>query len=386
MALTDVLIVGAGPAGAISAYFLAKAGLDVRLLEKTRFPRQKTCGGGLTHRAFREIPFDIDSAIHQKVTWGYVGVNGRNYQPIHGNTPISYLIDRPSFDAFLLQKAIDQGAECNFGERCLSVTQEGDHIQVSTDGGIYQGRYLVGADGVHSRVAAQLGLLPNRPTSLAHEARLSLVPENINRFTDSITFDFGALASGYAWIFPKRDHLNVGVFRSWPRKQTTKNQLFSFIKSHPVLSQSNIQEMRAFPIPVGIHKENLHKGNALLIGDAANLADPWLGEGLYYAIASGRLAAEEILKHKKQKTPGLSAYTEKIHQRFSRQFTYARRLSMVINALPALSVGLLQSSASLQGLVMALLRGEKTHETLWQEILTWLPKKILEKVKQNGQK
>jgi len=59
---------------------------------------------------------------------------------------------------------------------------------------------------------------------------------------------------------------------------------------------------------------------------------------------------------------------------------------MVINALPALSVGLLQSSASLQGLVMALLRGEKTHETLWQEILTWLPKKILEKVKQNGQK
>ena len=77
--MADVLIIGAGPAGAITAYTLAKAGVDVHLLEKTRFPRQKTCGGGLTHRAYKEIPFDITPVIHQPVTWGYVGVNGRRY-------------------------------------------------------------------------------------------------------------------------------------------------------------------------------------------------------------------------------------------------------------------------------------------------------------------
>jgi geranylgeranyl reductase family protein len=377
MSIADVLMIGAGPAGAITAYFLAKAGVNVQILEKARFPRQKTCGGGLTHRAFREIPFEIDPLIHQTVTWGYVGVNGSHYQTIHGNYPISYLIDRPSFDAFLLQKAIDQGAKCNFGERCRSVTQMGDRVQVESDGRTYQGRYLVGADGVHSRVASELGLLPNRPTSLAHEARIAFSPQNTNGFTDAITFDFGALASGYAWIFPKRDHLNVGVFRSWPGKRTDKNQLESFIKKHPGLSQADVQDRRAYPIPLGIRYKRLHKGNALLVRDAANLADPWLGEGLYYAISSGKLAAEEILDHLRTESPDLSGYTQKIHQRFSRQFACARRLSLIVNALPSLSVRLLQSSTSLQGMIIDLLKGDQNHETIWREIQTWPFKRFI---------
>jgi flavin-dependent dehydrogenase len=77
MTITDVIIVGAGPAGAMTAYSLAKTGVSVQLLEKAHFPRGKTCGGGLTHRAFKEIPFNIDPVIHQAVTWGYVGVHGR---------------------------------------------------------------------------------------------------------------------------------------------------------------------------------------------------------------------------------------------------------------------------------------------------------------------
>ncbi len=382
MTKADVIIAGAGPAGAISAYSLAKTGFNVLVLEKTHFPRRKICGGGLTHRAFKEIPFNIDLVIHQAVTWGYVGLDGQNYGPIQGKEPISYLIDRPTFDAFLLEKALEQGVRCHFGERCLSVTQKTDSICVKTDHRTYQCRYLVGADGIHSRVANQLGLLAERSTSFAHEARLTIYPEKSSPMTDSITFDFGVLSCGYGWIFPKRDHLNVGVFRSWPKKHATQEQLFRLITKHPGLSPADIQDLRAYPIPLGIRQERLHEGHALLVGDAANLADPWLGEGLYYALCSGKIAAEEIHKHSLGQTPDLSCYTQRIHQKFSRVFASARRLSLAIHALPGLSVRLLQASASLQGMIIDLLRGEKTHETVWREIQTWLPKKVIERAKQ----
>ena len=386
MTTTDVIIVGAGPAGAMTAFLLAKAGVAVQLLEKTSFPRQKVCGGGLTHRAYKEIPFNIDPVVHQVVTWGYVGVNGRKYGSIHGDGPISYLIDRPAFDAFLLEKALSQGADCHFGERCLSITHGEDSIRINTPDHTYQCRFLVGADGVHSQVARQLGLLTKRQTSLAHEAHLSFNPQEPHGFTDAITFDFGALPSGYAWIFPKHDHLNVGVFRSWPGKTTTKRQLLQFIKQHPGLSQSKIKALRAYPVPLGLRNERLHCQRAMLVGDAANLADPWLGEGLYYALSSGRIAAEAILNHLHGQTADLASYTREIHQRFSDQFASARRLSLVIHALPSLSVWLLKRSSSLQRMVIDLLRGDKTHETLWREIQTWLPKKMLEKFKYDNQK
>lgn len=381
MAIVDVLIIGAGPAGTMTAYLLAQAGLKVQILEKAAFPRLKTCGGGLTQRAYREIPFNIDPVIHKSVTWGYVGVNCQNYAPVQGDSPIAYLIERPAFDAFLLQQALDQGAVCHFRQRCLSLNQKDDVITIFTDDQKYEGRYLIGADGVHSRVASELGLLPKRRTSLAYEARLIPNAKGQSPKIDSITFDFGLLVSGYAWIFPKRYHLNVGVFRSWPGKRTSKIHLEKFIERHPALSRACLEKLQAYPVPLGIRHEKLHNKHALLVGDAANLADPWLGEGLYYALWSGKTAAKEILHHIRGETPELSGYTRKIHQQFSGQFAYARRLSLLINALPNFSLWLLKSSSTLQGLIIGLLRVEKSHEAIFLEIQTWLPKKITGKAK-----
>ena len=231
-------------------------------------------------------------------------------------------------------------------------------------------------------MAGDLGLLNNRPTSLAYEARLDRLPENENPYLDAITFDFGTLPFGYAWIFPKRDHLNVGVFRSWPGKRTNKNHLLSFITNHPGLDESNIQNIRAHPIPLGIRQERLHDQLTLLVGDAANLADPWLGEGLYFALRSGKIAAEEILKHSYGEKPNLASYTDRIHHAFTEGYACARCMSLVINTLPGLSVRLLQASTSLQALIMDLLRGEKTYRTIWHEIQTWLPKKLIKRAQQ----
>ena len=373
MKIYDVIIVGAGPAGSIAGYNLARSGLDGLIIEKSNFPRRKVCGGGLSGRAYQELPFEIDAVIHCAAHLGSVGFRGRLVTTIHKDDPIAYLIDRPAFDAFLLEKAISQGLQCHQGERALSVKQAGEVVQLQTDRATYHSRFLIGADGIHSRVAKAVGLLRNRPISLAYEAHLAYPSGKTDSLIESITFDFGTLLGGYGWIFPKRNHLNVGVFRSWPGKRTSKNQLMRFIHQYPALSQAPILNLRAFPGPQSGATSPLHQGHVLLCGDAANLADPWLGEGLYYAIASGRMVAEAIIRYAQGNLRDLSVYSESIADAFDAQFKVAKRLSLLVNALPYINVQLLKASTTLQEMVVDLLQGARTHQEIWQDLKASLP-------------
>jgi len=203
MKLKDVIIIGAGPAGSMAGYYLSGVGLDVLMIEKATFPHWKVCGGGLTHRAFLEIPYDVSTIIHHQVNWGYLGFHGRKIATINHDKPIAYPVDRTSFDNFLLENAIQQEVECAQGERFLSLSEKGDLIHIKTDKGDYACRYLIGADGVHSQVAKALGLCQSRSLSLAYEARLDLPQHSRTPLVNAITFDFGTLLWGYGWIFPK---------------------------------------------------------------------------------------------------------------------------------------------------------------------------------------
>jgi geranylgeranyl reductase family protein len=308
-----------------------------------------------------------------------VRFRGQRVKTIRGGKPIAYTIDRSSFDAFLLDRAVDQGTVFFPEERVISIQQDDDRIIVETNHNQYRCQYLVGSDGVHSVVAKQAGLMQKRRTSLAYEAVVS--PSlNANGTEDqSVTFDFGTILFGYGWVFPKRDHLNVGVFRSWPGKCTSKKHLLRFIDQHPALNRDRIINIRAFPVPLGGEKTSLHLGNILLTGDAANLADPWLGEGLYYAILSGHLAAESIQKHICGEIPDMAYYTRQVNERIVKQFVYARWLSLLVNALPLINVALLKASPTLQKLTINLLRGDQTYQAVWQN-LKHLPFKILSKI------
>ena len=146
----DVLIAGAGPSGIMAGYHLAQAGMKVLILEKTRFPRRKICGGALTRKTLNELPFDISPVIHREVDRGYLGYRGRTITAIHTDTPIAYLVERASFDAFLLDKAIEQGVDCIQQAQAINVSQTNTGVTVHTREDSYQGRFLIGADGVHS--------------------------------------------------------------------------------------------------------------------------------------------------------------------------------------------------------------------------------------------
>jgi len=370
----DVIIVGAGPAGSLAGYHLAAAGMDVLILEKNIFPRRKVCGGGLTHRALDELPFDVQPVIQRAVTWGYISAAGRASTAINGNDPIAYLVERAPFDSFLLDRAVEKGAHSHFKERFLNLKEEGSRLSITTPQAIYHCRYLVGADGIHSQVAKRAGLIPTRATILAYEARLKLPFNKPHHLLDSVTFDFGTLLCGYGWIFPKCDHLNVGVGRSWPGRKVAQKHLLRFIDQHPALQRDNLIDVRAYPFPLGGDEHSLHQNNILLVGDAANLADPWLGEGLYYAFTSGRMAAEAIVKHAAGQSADLSGYTQKVHATLIKIMHYARRLSLLVNSFPIINTRLLKRSPTLQAMIIELLRGSQTHQDIWMELKTQYPR------------
>jgi len=195
---------------------------------------------------------------------------------------------------------------------------------------------------------------------------------------ETITFDFGSVHFGYGWIFPKRDHLNVGVFRSRPGRKTTRQQLLRFIDKHPVLSKASITDLRAFPGSLGINSDVYQQGNVLLAGDAASLVDPWLGEGLTPALLSGKIAGETLVDYLDGTIPDLKAYSRRINAEIASQFTYAKRLSLLINACPGVSVRLLHSSPTLQMMIIDLLTGNRTYQDVYRSIFRLLPSKIIE--------
>lgn len=379
MNLFDAIIVGGGPSGAICGYTLSEAGLQVLIIDQSLFPRRKVCGGGLTFHAMKEIPFDITDVIHQKLNSGQITFRGNLITTIHNRETIASTIDRETFDSFLLDKAVKAGAETLLGRRVNKVAEQNDLIRVQTDQETFYGKYLIGADGVHSVIAKQTGMIENRSTSLAYEARLTRGSEQDPSPDEMITFDFGTIFGGYGWIFPKRDHLNIGVCRTWPGKKASKKHLLRFIDQHPALHQDRIIDIRAFPVPLGGKKSNLHQNNILLVGDAANLADPWLGEGLYYALYSGRRAAETIIKHHNGDLVDLAVYTQDINRNCVDQFAYARIFSFVVNALPYINVLMLKASKTLQTIVVDLLRGDQTYQKAWQSLIKTAPELLWKK-------
>jgi geranylgeranyl reductase family protein len=370
----DVIVVGAGPGGSVTAYQLARRGLRVLIIEKANLPRYKVCGGGLTSKALRNLPFDVSPAIELQAIGGILTYQGRLILKVDTARPIASLVRRDVFDQFLALQAVDAGASLYDGLAFEGYDIEDNLVTAVTSQGRYTTRVLVGADGVRSMVARQAGLLPEREIGVALEAELAVPESGMAEQGLYATFDFGALPYGYGWVFPKRDHLSAGVFHAWPGKAIRlRDHLQDFIASQNALARNQTLSLRGHHIPLGGRPQALHKGPLLLVGDAANLADPWLGEGLYYAILSGVVAAEAIAKALEASLLDLSAYTLRVNAEIVRDFSYARIFAWLVYHLPRLGTLVMQKSETLQDVVFGVMRGDISFEELIGRLVGGLP-------------
>jgi geranylgeranyl reductase family protein len=368
----DVLIVGMGPAGATAAYQLSRAGLSVLGLDKATHPRYKVCGGGLSARIDRILEDDYKSVVEHTIYGIQFSYRGADPIFIDSSNPIAYMVMRDRFDHFLVEKARRVGTEVREEEPVMFCRQLADGVEVTTDQGGYLAKVLIGADGANSLVAQQLfpGLRSRRMATLESEVSIGAALHYPG--TGRALIDIGATPKGYAWIFPKRERLSIGVGDLRGGLASPKKIFDQFVRDEKGLASWKIPQPVGHPLPLFSehnlaedHRESIElvSGRALLVGDAAHLVDPLFGEGIYYAVRSGQLAAESILNQVHDQRRSLADYERVVRKEIYEEFRVAVRMASILYSYPRLCHRLIPRYQHIVSLYYDVLRGRETYQT-----------------------
>lgn len=292
----DVIVVGAGPSGGLCAYTLRRLGLSVLVLDKAVFPRVKPCGGGLTIKTLALMPYSI-APVLERVTRGFeLGFrtdSGDSFRAAVGRDPICTFAVRETFDSFNFERMIEAGAEFRTIGRIEAVSEAEDGVTVATEGQTFRARYLVGADGANSRVRRFLRFDAHIRRGFALEG---IVPYAALAKEPRPEFLFGATRNGYGWLFPKADHVNVGLYTIDDDPSLSKEALRAYARER--LGTDAVEGMVGMPLGFGGERRLPVRDRVVLVGDAAGYAEPLLGEGIHNAVKSGIAAAQAIFTAK----------------------------------------------------------------------------------------
>jgi geranylgeranyl reductase family protein len=303
----DAVIVGAGPAGSTAAHRLASAGADVLLLDRARFPRDKPCGGGVTRRAARLIPFSIAPVVEQVVTHADLRLRyGRTHARGSGR-PLVYMTQRLRLDHYLAERAGDAGADFREGVRVTAVESSGDRVVVTAGSERFESEALIGADGVNGLTARALGLGGNATVGVALEGNLPHDKVDAMRYEGRVALELGIVPGGYGWVFPKGDHVNLGV-GGWGSEGSRLREHLRRLCAEHRAKLEDLKDVRGYRLPLRSPKATLARGRALLVGDAAGLIDPVSGDGMYEGFLSSKLATEAVLELLEGREPTLDPY------------------------------------------------------------------------------
>jgi menaquinone-9 beta-reductase len=356
----DVLVVGGGPSGAACAYWLASAGHDVVMVERKRYPREKTCGDGLTPRSVRQLEDmglgdELAGAGHR-----FSGLRshafGRTLElewPKHPELPgYGYVITRKDLDALVAGRASKAGAAIWEGTEAVEPIVEGGIVRGAVvrqrnstdDEQAVRAKYTVVADGANSRFGRSLGTNRNRSYPLGMAIRgYWTSPRHDEPWIDSwldIRDKAGNVLPGYGWIFPVGDgRINVGVgllstFNQWKAVNTT-HLLQSFAEYAPaswdIRPETACGPATGGRLPMGL-SVGPHVGPTwLVVGDAGGAINPFNGEGIAYAYESGRIAADAVsLALATGDGMALHTYEQRLQSEYSLYYRVARAFVRVI--------------------------------------------------------
>ncbi len=386
-----MIIVGAGPAGAIAAYESARFGLKTLLLEKFSLPRDKPCGGAVMYRGIHIVRGKIPSSIVEQKIYGlrFVLPDGREAE-FETDKLIGITVFRSSFDEYLARRAENAGAELEEKARVVKVsTSEHNAFVKLEDGREFSSKFIIGADGVNSIVSRSLKLRPERKNpyriGLGMEADFHVGVEGVSQamrgkpsILEIIPVD-GRVS--YGWMFPKKEHLAIGIAGASVHMHPLRPIFELFrqkLESRIGLELIPDKRRTYFLGGDGILGKN-YTNRALLVGDAAGFVDPMMGEGIAYAMRSGQLAANVIDKcvqndHYEEKY--LIAYQKLCNDEFAANFSMAEWAGLRGTSFAESVLTHAQDLEMSSDILASLARGEIGYADIPPLVLRKLPREI----------
>ena len=356
----DVIVAGGGPAGSTAGRVLAQQGARVLILDKQAFPRDKPCGGGVTMRASSTLGIDLSPVVERTVYGARFSLRLGPEFDRRFREPLTYMTQRIRLDAYLLEKAACAGADVHERDGIREIALKDSSVEVRTDEGRYTGCVLIGADGANGVTGRLLGLRSEYEEAVALEGNIPWSPAVSRDWEDLVALDLGALAGGYGWVFPKGEHLNVGV-GAWKYASFTLKPKLAAIARRYGFDEGSLEKLRGHHLPVRIPGTPIARGPVAVVGDAAGLVDPLTGEGIHMAFASGRLAAESALRVLGGSASGMEAYQQAVDTQLQPELNVASQLQEVFNFAPPPFVALMQRNRRLWHLFCYIIRGDLTY-------------------------
>lgn len=341
----DVIVIGAGPAGSSAAAVMARAGLDVVILDKADFPRDKTCGDAVSARGvhvLENLGLGIELRRHAHPIHGVritspSGIEVQTRVPAAKGLPgYGVVMPRVQLDDLILRQAVGHGAqffgkvhvrEVELGRQTVSIRGEARGRSAR-----YRGRATVLAVGASLPLARSLGLAPN-PPAYSFAARAYF--ENVDMPTDVLDFRFdGVPLPGYGWLFPlsdRRANIGAGYYHRSAATPSTAAATLEQLLAHPPIQDRlrrarQVGPVKGFPIRTDFARANVYAHRLLVAGESAGLVNPFTAEGIDYALESGQAAGQVLIEACAADDFGLKrmrTYERAIRQRFQSMFVIA---------------------------------------------------------------
>jgi geranylgeranyl reductase family protein len=355
----DAIVVGAGPSGSVTAYRLASAGASVLLLDRARFPRDKPCGGGLTLRAVRQLPFSVDPVVEHSVDRMELRLRYGPRYVRRAKEPIILMTQRIRLDHFLAERAAEAGAELRDGVKVTDVREANGEIEVEAGGEAHTAGALIGADGANGITAKTLGLGAEPTYGVALEGNLPLAAAQPGRYDRTAVLELATLEGGYGWVFPKGDHLNFGV-GGWEHEgPALRDHLKRLCDEHGV-DETKLENLRGHRLPLRRPDTPMARGRTLVVGDAAGLIDPLSGDGMYECFVSARLAAAAVSDLLEGQAADLLPYDSAVRRAVGRLASASWGAKIAFDRYPRLTFTL-SRPRFVWPIVEGLLRGDISH-------------------------
>ena len=364
----DVVVIGGGLSGSSTALNLSKKGYSVLVFEKEKVQDYKPCAGGMASSMQKLLPLDIRDAIESKIKNVEFRWKGADdvIADLTGESPF-WIIKREKLDQLLIDESLKNGVQIIRPAKIEKITNENDKWKIICQNKkIYKSEFLVIADGSQSKWAEYFNLGPRKPR---FANTLSLRLKGLGEIhRDSVRFEFGFVKYGFAWAFPLKESLNIGlgtfINNALLENQTINNQVIKSFGFDNFSCKTNYKKLRIWN---GIHPINGDK--VLAVGDAASLCDPFLAEGIRPSLISSFYAAECIDQCLSGKVDNLNLYTKNINNNWGKSMAWGKRIAQVFYRFPktGYQLGIKRKTAPKR--IAQILSGEMSYEDIAKRVI-----------------